>query len=131
MQSLDEEVNDIINDEELVDSEDERAAQEEEKEKFELKVTFSTPVPQLIRTVLVTPSGNAQALSKIILGYGHTAGDRLKEIGKAEATYHEKSHEILKICHYSGGIEGQMLVLLPTEHLKSLFVNQLVDKLFG
>eukprot|EP00347_Sterkiella_histriomuscorum_P009862 403339590 len=131
MQSLDEEVNDIINDEELVDSEDEREAQEEQKEKFDLQLTFTTLVPQLIRTILVAPHGNAQALSKIILGHGLTGGDRLKEIGKVEVTYHEKTQEVLKILHYSGASEGQILVLHPQEALKSTFVNQLVDKLFG
>jgi len=55
MQSLDEEVNDIINDEELVDSEDERQKQEEEKEKFELSLSFSSLVPQQLRSVLVIP----------------------------------------------------------------------------
>lgn len=45
MQSLDEQMNDIINDEELVDSEDEREKQEEEKEKFESTVTFATLLP--------------------------------------------------------------------------------------
>jgi hypothetical protein len=43
------------------------------------------------------------------LGHGTIggAGSRLKEIGKAEAHYHEKNLEILKILHYSGaGNEG-------------------------
>ena len=91
MQSLDEEMNELINDEDLVNSEDERDKQEEEKEKFELKVTFTTPVPQLIKSVLVCPLGQAQALAKIIF---HT---KLSEIGKAEANYHGKTTEILKI----------------------------------
>lgn len=106
MQTLDEEVNDIINDEELVDSEDERAEQEEEKEKFELTISFSTPVPQLIRTVLIAPHGNAQALTRIILGHGQAGGDRLKEIGKVDVKYHDKTQEVLKIYHHSGAHEG-------------------------
>ena len=91
MQSLDEEVNDLINDEDLVDSEDERQEQEEAKEQFELNLTFTTPLPNSFRTLLVVPNGNPQALVKIIMH------DRLQEIGKAEATYHEKKHDVLKI----------------------------------
>lgn len=52
-------MNDIINDEELVESEDEREKQEEEKEKFENSVTFTTPVPTLLKNVLICPPGQA------------------------------------------------------------------------
>ncbi|CDW90540.1 UNKNOWN [Stylonychia lemnae] len=122
MQSLDEEVNDIINDEELVDSEDEREKQEEEKEKFELSITFSTPVPQQLKNIVLAPQGHPQALTKIVL-HG-----KLLEIGKVEATYHEKKSEALKIFYTA---EHQLMVLHPQEGLKSVFVNQLVDQLFG
>jgi len=93
MQTLDEEMNELCNDEDLVTSEDEREKQEEEKEKFEVNVTFTTPVPQLLRAIVVCAHGNAQALSKVIFH------DKLIEIGKAEAKYHEKTTEILKIYH--------------------------------
>lgn len=38
-------MNELINEEDLVSSEDEREKQEEEKEKFENSITFTTPVP--------------------------------------------------------------------------------------
>ena len=38
-------MNELFNDEDLVTSEDEREQQEEEKEKFDVIVSFSTPVP--------------------------------------------------------------------------------------
>jgi len=50
-------MNDLINDEELVSSEDEREKQEELKEQFENSVTFSTPVPSQFKTMLVCPPG--------------------------------------------------------------------------
>lgn len=114
MQSLDEEMNDIINDEELVESEDEREKQEEEKEKFENTITFDTPVPSQVKTILVCPHGQAQALSKIIFH------DKMIQIGKTETLYHEKKHETLKILYSS---EYNLLVIYPTEFLKSVFTN--------
>ena len=125
-------MNEIINDEDLVDSEDERDAQEEKKEQFELKLTLSSPLPHHIKTILVPSHGNGQALIRIILGDGQIGGDKLKELGKIEAHYKEKDTDVLKILHYSGaGNEGNIVVLMPEESLKSLFVNQLIDKVFG
>lgn len=97
-------MNELINDEDLVNSEDEREKEEEEKERFTVTVTFTAPVPQLLKSIVVATHGQASALAKIIFH------EKLTEIGKAEVDYHEKKTDILKIQHSA---EHSLLILEP------------------
>lgn len=109
-------------DDEVVDSEEERELQEEEKDKFEVKVQVSGPLPPKVKALVVFSLGQAQSLSKIIF-HGH-----LSEVIKGEVTQHEKTVETLKVYFVA---EHSLLVVHPTEKLKSAFVNQHVEQLFA
>ena len=109
-------------DDELVSSDDEQEQVEEQKEKFTNSVTFTGAFSQNIHTVLLCAHGTAQSLAKIIF-HGH-----MKEVGKAETLYHEKTTESLKIYFIEA---GNILVLLPESSLKSTFASNLTDILFG
>jgi hypothetical protein len=107
---------------ETVDSEEERELEEEEKDKFELNVQVTGALPAKVNSLVVFSLGQAQALSKIVFH------DALTEVLKVEATQHEKTNEILKVYYVA---QNSLLVVHPSEKLKSAYVNRLVGQLFS
>ena len=113
METLEQEKNALM-DEPMLDSEDEQDRVEEEKEKFTNTLTFTVPLPAQVNTILVCAPGTAYSLSKIIF-FG-----KIKEIGKAETLYHEKTIETLKVFYVEA---SHILVVHPESSLKSLFAS--------
>ena len=52
----------------------------------------------------------------------------MKEVGKVETLYHEKTTDTLKIYFIEA---GNILLLLPEPTLKGVFATNLTDNLFG
>ena len=77
-------------------------------------------MPSEVKSIVVCPSGASQALTKIIFD--------LKEVGKTETTYKEKTHDTLKLYLVE---QYSLLVVHMEPALKGQFANQLVDLVFG
>ena len=103
-------------DEDVYSSEEEQERIEEEKEKFVATVSL-TGVTGPVRNVLVTPAGNAQALTKILFE------GKLTEAGKAEVLYQEKTKEVLKIFY----VQASQLLVLHPEGVKGAWSRVIVS----
>lgn len=81
---------DFSKDEEVLSSDEEQERIEEEKSKFTATVTLGN-FSAGVKNIVVTPAGNAQALTKILF--------TLTECGKAEVLQEEKTKEVLKVFY--------------------------------
>jgi hypothetical protein len=106
----------------VLSSDEEEEKIQEDKEKFTATLTIGDAAKAGIKNLIVTPEGNAQALTKILFD-----GDRLTEIGKVEVEQKEKTKEVLKIFYVQ---QYQLLVLHP-DGVKGAFCPSIISQLFA